>query len=439
MSQFIDQAKITVRSGDGGNGAIAWRREKYEPLGGPAGGNGGRGGHVYIEATPDLTTLIEFKFKSDYEGEFGEKGRQKNQHGKQGKDITIKVPVGTLVKDARDGRIVADLVAPGQKVLVAEGGRGGRGNSMMATPTKRSPYYCEPGEVGVERQLELELKLLADVGVIGLPNAGKSTLLSVISRAKPKIAAYPFSTLEPNLGVAYSESGKAYVVADIPGLVEGASRGVGLGHDFLRHIERTRLLVHMVDSTSETIEEDIKTIIQELELHSDKLKELPRLVALNKIDLMDKEEAEEIKARISAFLDKLESGDAKKILGLYSISAEAQLGIRELTQQMSFRLDELKPPDINPLDAPEVILDDRAGERPEDYYEITKQKGVFYVTGNRVERIVGVTNLKEPESLSHMFHVLRSMGVIDNLIEQGVELGSEIYVNGVTFSFGEHA
>ncbi|MCC6981521.1 MAG: GTPase ObgE [Candidatus Melainabacteria bacterium] len=437
MSQFIDHVQISVRSGDGGNGVIAWRREKYEPLGGPAGGNGGRGGHVYIEATNDLTTLVEFRFKANFEADHGERGRSKNQHGKQGKDLVIRVPVGTLVKDQTDGHVVADLIAPGQKALVAEGGRGGRGNTMMATSTRRAPYYCEPGERGVDRKLELELKLLADVGLIGLPNAGKSTLLSVVSKARPKIANYPFTTLEPNLGVAYDSNGKAFVVADIPGLVEGASRGVGLGHDFLRHIERTRLLVHMVDSQSETIEEDIKTILNELDLFSDKLKELPRLVALNKTDLMDANEADALKQRVEKFLKKQYKGKEDKLLGVHLISAQGQVGTRELIALMAKKLDEIKPA-VQMVDPELIISDEAASERPSDTFEVMRKKGVFFITGHRVEKIVEVTNLKEPESLAHMFNVLRAMGVVDALLHEGARQGSEIVVNGITFSFGDH-
>ncbi len=437
MSQFIDHVQINVRSGDGGNGVIAWRREKYEPLGGPAGGNGGRGGSIYIEATNDLTTLVEFRFKSIFEADAGERGRSKNQHGKQGKDLTLRVPVGTLVRDKKDGKVVADLVAAGQRALVAQGGRGGRGNTMMVSSTMRAPYYCEPGEAGVVRELELELKLLADVGLIGLPNAGKSTLLSVVSKAKPKIADYPFTTLEPNLGVAYDPNGKAFVVADIPGLVEGASQGIGLGHDFLRHIERTRLLVHMVDSQSETLEEDIKTILQELDLFSDKLKELPRLVALNKIDLMDGNEAEALKQRVEKFLQKQYKGKEDKLLGVHLISAQGEVGVRELQAVVSRRLEESKPPD-QLVDPTIVISDERASERPEDSFEVMRKKNIFYITGDRVERIVGVTNMKEPESLSHMFHVLRAMGVIEELLQQGASQGSEVVVNGIVFSFGDH-
>ncbi|HND69215.1 MAG TPA: GTPase ObgE, partial [Candidatus Obscuribacter sp.] len=290
MAQFIDQVEIEIQSGDGGNGSINWRREKYEPMGGPAGGNGGRGGNVYIEATADLNTLIDFRFKTKFEAEPGHKGGIKNRHGKAGQDVVIRVPVGTQVRDTDLDKVIADLTTPGQRVLVAEGGMGGRGNTELASSTRRAPHFCEPGQPGVHRHLELTLKLLADVGIIGLPNAGKSTLLAALTRAKPKIADYPFSTLEPNLGVAKSEGGDGFVLADIPGLIEGASQGIGLGHKFLRHIERTRVLVHMVDATGEDLPGALKTIDQELSLYSRDLSRLPQILALNKTDLLPQDE-----------------------------------------------------------------------------------------------------------------------------------------------------
>jgi GTPase len=248
---FVDKATIHVKSGSGGNGMVAWRREKYVPYGGPAGGDGGRGGDVFVEATADLNTLMDFKYQSIFKAEDGEKGGPKNMHGKAGKDVTIRVPCGTIVRDADTGHAIADLREPGDRVLVAAGGRGGRGNSRFTSSKRQAPQFAEPGEPGIERNLELELKLLAEVGIIGLPNAGKSTLISVISAAKPKIADYPFTTLIPNLGVVRKPNGDGIVVADIPGLVEGASDGIGLGHEFLRHVERTRLLLHLVDVSTE--------------------------------------------------------------------------------------------------------------------------------------------------------------------------------------------
>lgn len=431
MGQFLDHVFIEISSGDGGNGIVAWRREKYEPMGGPAGGNGGRGGHVFIEATNDLNTLIDFRYKMRFQADNGQRGGPKGKHGKNADDLVIKVPAGTLVRDATYGNVVADLVHVGQRVLVAEGGRGGRGNVMLATPTRRAPHFCEPGERGVTRKLELELKILADVGIIGLPNAGKSTLLSVVSAAKPKIADYPFSTLEPNLGVVRTPDGEqSFVMADIPGLVEGASRGIGLGHDFLRHTERTRLLLHMVDITSQTITEDIESIDKELELYSDTLAGLPEILVLNKTDLLLDEEAEAIAAQVSG------SRQAADHSPLVMISAAARQGVDDLIKQIATKLQELKP---EVEEEPEMLVqgDDHALDHSDTGWEITRKKGIFTISGDRVERLVTVTNMRDPESLHHLHYVLRSMGVIDALIAQGAKTGSEVQIAGITFAFGD--
>ena len=286
---FLDKAKIKILSGKGGNGIVAWRREKYVDKGGPAGGNGGKGGDIYLVATEDLSTLMDFQFQSVFKAENGENGYIKTQHGKCGKDLYIKVPVGTVVRDVSTDKIIADLNKPEQTIMVAKGGRGGRGNACFATAQKRAPQYCEPGENGIERTLELELKLLADVGLLGMPNAGKSTLISSISSAKPKIANYPFTTLVPHLGVVKKDSGDGYVVADIPGLIEGASEGIGLGHEFLRHVERCRFLIHLVDLTQDNPLENYRIINEELRKHSEQLASVYQVIALNKIDSIDEE------------------------------------------------------------------------------------------------------------------------------------------------------
>ena len=260
MASFIDRAKIKVISGHGGNGMVAWRREKYVDKGGPAGGDGGRGGDIYFVADENMSTLLDFKIKSVYKAKSGENGGIKGMHGAGAKDLFIRVPLGTLVKDTKTGNIIADFTENEQKVLIAKGGRGGRGNARFATAQKKAPQFCEPGEPGIERILELELKLIADVGLLGMPNAGKSTFISAVSSAKPKIADYPFTTLVPNLGVVPKSDGGSYVIADIPGLIEGASEGVGLGHEFLRHVERCRFLIHIVDLTADNPVENYKII-----------------------------------------------------------------------------------------------------------------------------------------------------------------------------------
>lgn len=288
---FIDRARIHLQAGAGGNGVIAFRREKYVPRGGPSGGDGGKGGDIYLQADPGLSTLVDFRYRHTYRAGRGQHGQGKNKHGAGGEDVVIRVPVGTVVRDAGSGELVADLVEGGQRVLVAKGGRGGRGNARFMTPTDRAPRRAEEGWPGEERWLALELKLLADVGLIGLPNAGKSTLLSRLSAARPKIADYPFTTLEPVLGVVWVDYGVSFVMADIPGLIAGAHQGAGLGHEFLRHVERTRVLAHVVDvSPGQDVLASMETVQRELELYSHGLAAKPRIVVANKIDIPGSED-----------------------------------------------------------------------------------------------------------------------------------------------------
>lgn len=456
MSQFIDQVDIEVVSGDGGNGHIGWRKEKYEPLGGPAGGNGGRGGSVFIEATTDLSTLIDFRFKAKFVAENGVKGGTKNRHGRAGQDIIIKVPVGTTVKDKDGNRMIADLTEPGQRVLVSQGGYGGVGNTELATPTVRAPHFCEPGEPGITRRLELTLKLLADVGIIGLPNAGKSTLLAAVTRAKPKIADYPFSTLEPNLGVVKLDPGQqksgldGFVLADIPGLIEGASTGVGLGHKFLRHVERTRLLIHTVDITSENVLADIETINRELALYDSHLSNLPQLIALNKCELMLEEESLAIKESLenhlkgkssraiaakSATLTPAES-PGPSAPQVFLISAYARQGTAELINICGRLVEEARERDKQ-IEREALPPDEAAKDHGMRTYTIEQRRGAYFVLGDRPTRLVNVTDLKDPESLFHLFQRLRVMGVIEELLQLGVEPGSDVVIGGTTFTYGE--
>lgn len=320
---FVDRVKIHVKAGDGGDGAVAFLREKYRPFGGPAGGDGGKGGDVILKATTRKHTLYDFKFQAHFKAQRGEHGKGKNQHGKDGEDLIIEVPVGTVVYDAQTGELLCDLVEDGQTCVVARGGKGGRGNARFASPTNQAPRYAEKGQKGEERWLILELKLIADVGIVGLPNAGKSTLLSKLTRAKPKIADYPFTTLSPNLGVLEIDEETHYVLADIPGLIEGASQGKGLGHEFLRHIERTRLLVHLVDISDYASLDPIKAfeiVNKEMGSHSPKLLEKKQLVVGTKIDMLSDR----------SIVEKLKKEFAKRGYEFIAISALTGEGLDEL-------------------------------------------------------------------------------------------------------------
>ncbi len=427
MPQFLDHVFIEVSSGDGGNGVIAWRKEKYEPFGGPEGGNGGRGGSVYIEATSDLNTLITFQYKSKFEAANGQRGGGGSKYGKKAEDLLIKVPIGTVIKDAEGGMIIADLRQPKQKVLVAQGGRGGRGNKEFASATNRAPYICEPGEPGIKRLLELELKLLADVGLIGLPNAGKSTLLMAMSAAKPKIAAYPFSTLTPNLGTVKSKNGDGYVMADIPGLMEGASSGVGLGHEFLRHVERTRLLLHVVDIASEQLEGDIETINRELQLFDAKLAKKEQIIVLNKADLSDPEQVEKTIKKIKRLY---------KGASVVAISAAGRVGLETLAPIIDKRLTELRSVKEEPSEIP--AKDEKAVAHDRGSFTIAQEEGKFTVLSDRVKRLLDVTDLKSPESVHHLGNILRAMGIMEELYKREIKVGDEVQIGGINFIFGEN-
>jgi len=318
---FIDRAKIEVSAGRGGDGCVGFRREKFVPRGGPDGGDGGNGGSITLEADRHMRTLLDFRFKSLFKAEKGDHGQGNNKSGKGGADVVIRVPAGTVVKDARTQEVLADLVAPGERVLVAEGGRGGRGNARFATPTNRAPRRHEPGREGESRTIELELKLIADVGIVGVPNVGKSTLLSKISRARPKIDSYPFTTLSPNLGLVSAGEGSDFVAADIPGLIEGSHAGKGLGHEFLRHVERTRMLLFLLDASEEEPGSDYRLLVKEVEAYGKGLVAKPRILCFNKVDLLDAERL----ARLPAELDGV------KVLRASALTGE---GLKELTASL---------------------------------------------------------------------------------------------------------
>lgn len=418
--KFIDKSKIKIISGRGGNGMVAWRREKYVDMGGPAGGDGGDGGDIYFVADENLSTLMDFKFKSVFKAEAGVNGRSKSQHGRCGKDLYVKVPVGTMIRDLKTGNVIADLTMNRQTALMAKGGRGGRGNARFATSQKRAPQFCEPGEPPIERDLELELKLIADVGLLGMPNAGKSTFISVISSAKPKIADYPFTTLVPNLGVVRKPTGDGFVVADIPGLIEGASEGVGLGHEFLRHVERCRFLVHIVDITQKNPIENYKKINLELKKHSQRLADLYQIVALNKIDALEKEYVEEYLAEF------------KKIAqDVFTISAATGENIETIKNFISQKVDEIPKP-IFEVDIKEDL---GAYDNDDSSFEVLKaDKNTFIVTGGKIKRLTSVTDARNLEQVLRLQNIFKDMGVFEELKKLGIKDGDTIIFNHLEFT-----
>ena len=419
--QFIDKAKIKISSGKGGNGVVAWRREKFVDKGGPAGGDGGKGGSVYLIADEGLSTLLDFTYRSIFKADNGENGFKKSMHGKSAKDLYIKVPTGTLVKDLKSGNVIADLTEHNQTVLVAKGGRGGRGNIHFCTPQNRSPQYCEPGEPGIERELQLELKLLADVGLLGFPNAGKSTFIGRVSAAKPKIADYPFTTIVPNLGVVRKSDGDGYVIADIPGLIEGASDGVGLGHDFLRHVERCRFLLHIIDGTEENPIQNYKIINEELAKYSEKLANLYQIVAINKIDAIPEEMIKAIEKEFNEIGVKP-----------YFISAVTGENLDKLKLEIENKVNTIEKPksEIN------VIEDLDATNNDDGYWDVQKiKKDTFLVTGGRIIRISQVTDSRSTEQVIRFQNIMIGMGIMDELKRQGVQNGDTIIVGKLELEY----
>ncbi|MCD6289123.1 MAG: GTPase ObgE [Anaerolineae bacterium] len=419
---FFDEARIYVKGGDGGNGCVSFRREKYIPKGGPNGGNGGRGGDVYLVVDPSLNTLIHFKQRSHFKAERGGHGRGKDQHGRSGKDLFIPVPPGTMAYDDQTGELVADLVEPGQKALVARGGRGGRGNAAFKSPTNQAPRIAERGEPGEERWLRLELKLIADVGIVGVPNAGKSTLLARVTSAKPKIADYPFTTLEPNLGVVMVDH-RDFILADIPGLIEGAHDGAGLGDQFLRHIERCRVLIHLLNGISPDPIGDWEAINQELELFNPRLADKPQIVAFNKMDLP------EARNRWPEIRQALEE---RGITDPVAISAVTGEGIPILLQRVLETLDRL------PVDA-QLAEGTVRGFRPAPQgadFTIEREGDVWRVRGDRIERVVAMTNWDYYEAALRFQRILEAMGITQALEEAGVQDGDTVVVGDTELIWG---
>ncbi len=433
---FYDHIKIYVKAGDGGNGSIHFRREKFVPLGGPDGGDGGRGGSVYLEATSHLNTLIDYRYHQHFKAGAGEPGVRRKMHGAKGKDIVLSVPCGTIVRDADSHEVIADLVEDGQRVMVARGGRGGLGNVHFATPTNQAPREAQNGEPGEERWLLLELRLIADVGIVGYPNAGKSTLLSVVTAAQPKIAEYPFTTLSPNLGVvAVGQPGSGdefgFVLADIPGLIEGAAQGVGLGHEFLRHIQRTRLLIHMLDGASleRDLWQDFKAINKELREYDEHLATRPQIVVLNKMDLPEAQE------RWPALKARAEAADYP----VFAISAATHQGTDALMHYTAQRLQAIQQEEAERVAVQSET--DMAGvvlrPQPDDAFTVTKEDGVFVVRGKRVVRTVSMTNQDSAESMDRLQVTLAKMGVTKALEEAGVKVGDTVRFGKVELYWGE--
>ena len=433
---FLDEVKIYVRSGDGGNGLVAFRREKYVPKGGPAGGDGGRGANVVFKVDEGLRTFMDYRYQKKFVAPNGENGMSKGMHGRKSKDLYLKVPPGTVIRDTDTGEVLADLVEHEQEVIVARGGRGGRGNCRFATPSNPAPEIAENGEPGEERNLTLELKLMADVGLVGFPSVGKSTLLSITSKAKPKIADYHFTTLAPNLGVVETRDHRSFVMADLPGLIEGASQGVGLGHQFLRHIERTKVIVHVIDMSATDGRdpyEDYKVINAELGEYNMRLLERPQVVVANKMDIpVASENLVEFKKRLA------EDGEDVDIV---EISAFTRNNIDNLLYKISDILDNTDPNMLYELDTEEESMENRViyKHKPKDEtFKITRDDtGAYVVSGPGIERAFLMTDFNRDASVRRFAQQMRSMGVDDALRERGCKNGDTVKILKGEFEFVE--
>lgn len=420
---FIDVAKIELKAGKGGDGSVAFRREKYEPSGGPAGGDGGDGGSIIIVADKDIKTLMDYSYKSIYKAENGGDGRNKKQFGKKGEDLILKVPVGTLVKDYDTDTVIYDVKHDKEEFVICKGGKGGKGNVHFKSSIRQAPRFAEPGTKGEEKTIKLELKLLADVGLIGLPNVGKSTLLSIMSNARPKIANYHFTTLEPNLGVC-KVGEKSFVLADIPGLIEGASEGLGLGHDFLKHIERTKILVHVLDisgSEGRNPIEDFELINSELSSYNIKLNDKKMLVVLNKTDLGAEDNIKEFREKYSDKVDEI-----------VEISAATTENVDKLMYLIADTLDSIED-DYSTLDEQYVYFE----EEKEADFKVRKENEDYIVEGPLIENLIYRTNFEVYESVNHLQKVLEDKGIIEQLKDLGIQDGDNVIIGDVEFDFYE--
>ncbi|MFD1850157.1 GTPase ObgE [Oceanobacillus bengalensis] len=426
---FVDQVSVYVKAGDGGNGLVAYRREKYVPLGGPAGGDGGNGADVVFRVDEGLNTLMDFRYQRHFKGKRGENGMSKNQHGRNAEPFVVSVPPGTTVIDEDTGEIIADLTDHEQQAVIAKGGRGGRGNSRFSTPRNPAPDFAENGEPGQERNIKVELKVIADVGLVGFPSVGKSTLLSVVSAAKPKIADYHFTTLAPNLGVVETADHRSFVMADLPGLIEGAHEGIGLGHQFLRHVERTRLIVHVIDMAS--IEgrdpyEDFVTINGELKEYDPKLMDRPQIIAANKMDMPNAKE------NLEAFKEQIGEG-----IPVFEISALTKEGLREVLFAIADKLEEIPKlaPQIEEDIEKEVVYRYQKEEIP---FEISRDDdGAYVLSGSKIEKLFKMTDFARDEAVQRFARQIRTMGVDEALRKRGAKDGDTVRLLDFEFDFVE--
>ena len=422
---FIDRAKIIVTSGAGGDGMVSFRREKYVPRGGPSGGDGGKGGSVIVVANPDLNTLVNFRRHRHFTANKGENGGAKEMFGKNAEDVIVEVPLGTMIYDNKTGELLADMTQEGQRAVIVKGGHGGRGNSHFATSAVRAPTFTEKGEPGEQKEIRLELKILADVGLLGFPSVGKSSFLKKVSAAKPEVAAYHFTTLSPILGVVSLDDERNFVVADIPGLIEGASQGVGLGDEFLRHVERTKVLIHILDAAGSEGRDpfdDFNIINNELSLYSPKLLQKKQIVAANKIDLIQDPKV----------LDDLRSKIEAKGYEFFPISTLTGEGIRPLLESVWDLLQEI--PDVQNEESEKVIV----YEEPKEEFTVEVKDGVFYITGKRIEKLVSMTNFEDYVSLRRFDRAWKFMGIDKLLKKNGIQEGDTVNLYGTEFTFSDN-
>lgn len=435
---FVDKAKIFVKGGDGGDGIISFKRELYVPEGGPAGGDGGRGADVIFRVDEGLRTLVDFRYQKHFKAPRGEKGKPKGMHGAGADDMVVRVPPGTVIVDDDTQEIIADLTRHGQEVVVAKGGRGGRGNIRFATSNNPAPYIAENGEDGQERWVVLELKVMADVGLVGFPSVGKSTLLSVVSAAKPKIGAYHFTTITPNLGVVDVEEGRSFVMADLPGLIEGAAEGVGLGHEFLRHVERTRVIVHVVDMAGTEGRDPFRdwvAINEELEKYNAKLAERPQIIAANKMDMPEAAE------QLELFKEQLDGVRGDREYPIVPISSLTKTGIKELLYKAADLLDTV--PDMPLIDEVKEVAERKVfkydKKKETNDFEIRKEDGYFVVESENLERFIKRTNLNSYDAVMRVARIMRQMGVDNALRKQGAKDGDLVQIGDFNFEFFEGA